>query len=137
MNRLATRFTMTAALAVILLAQIAYGQATSGVLRVVVPFGFTAAGKEFPTGTYLFKREGSGRITVSSTSGKTSAVLTVITSLARSSDADDHLLAFDKVGDARVLSEVWLQGKEGALVHSTPGEHEHEIVRLVAKSRIR
>jgi len=128
---------MMAGLAVMLLAQIAYGQATAGVLRVAVPFSFTAAGKEFPTGTYLFKREGSGRISVSSASGKATALLAVITLLARSSDADDHLLAFDKVGDARVLSEVWLQGKDGALVHSTPGEHEHEVVKLVAKSRIR
>ena len=47
--------------------------------------------------------------------------------------AHDHLLAFDKVGDQRILSEVWLPDHEGALVHATPGEHTHEIIRLSAK----
>jgi hypothetical protein len=136
MNRPTNRFTMTAGAAVLLMAQLAYGQASTQ-LRVEIPFGFTAAGKEFPSGTYLFKGESVGRISFSNTNGKSGTILKVITSLARSSDADDHLLAFDKAGDTKILSEVWLHGREGALVHATPGEHQHEIVRLVAKSRIR
>ena len=137
MNRLTTRFTMTAGVAVMWLTQIAYGQASTSQLRVEIPFGFSAGGKELPSGTYLFKGESAGRISVLNVGGKTGTILKIITSLARSGDADDHLLAFDKVGDARILSEVWLHGREGALVHSTPGEHKHEVVRLVSKSPIR
>ncbi|MDP2998124.1 MAG: hypothetical protein Q8N47_11600, partial [Bryobacterales bacterium] len=74
-----------------LLARIAYGQASPTQLRVEIPFGFTAANKEFPSGTYLFKGESAGRISFSSANGKANGMVRIITSLARSSDADDHL----------------------------------------------
>lgn len=134
MNRSTTRTTVLAGLAIFLLAPIANGQSRPS-LRVNVPFGFKAAGKDLPAGTYLFGKDNNGSISLSSADRVINLRMPVITSLARSSAGDDHLLAFDKVGDARVLSEVWLPGQDGVLVHSEPGEHKHELVRLVAKSK--
>lgn len=125
---------MLAGLAVFLLAPIANGQSRPS-LRVNVPFGFKAAGKDLPAGTYLFGKNNNGLISLSSTDRAINLRMAVITSLARSSAGDDHLVAFDKVGEERILSEVWLPGQDGALVHSEPGDHKHELVRLVAKSK--
>jgi hypothetical protein len=133
MTKSRTKAMLLACLSAVLLAQLALGQ-TALVLRAKVPFGFTAGGKNFAAGSYTFTRgKGINMIVLSSADGKSSINLPVITSLARSSPADDHLLAFDKVGDGNVLSEVWLPGQDGMLVHSTPGEHKHEVVRLVAE----
>jgi hypothetical protein len=111
-----TRSMAVAGLAAILLAPLAYAQRAK-VLRVNVSFNFTAKGTACPDGEYFFKNE-NGTIDLSSAGGKIHLFLPVLTSIARSSDADDHLLAFDKVGDERFLSEVWLPGSQKALVSS-------------------
>ncbi len=134
MIRVKSRITLAAGLAVMLLAPIAYGQ-TMPLLRVNVPFGFKAAGKDLPAGTYFFKKETDGAIRMSSNDKAVNLRLPVITSLARSSSTDDHQLAFDNVGEVRILSEVWLPDREGALVSITRGEHKHEVVRLVPKRK--
>lgn len=132
MTKSRTKGVLLACLSAALLAQLALGQST-GTLRAKVPFEFAAGGKTFAAGSYVFTRgKGMNTVVLSSADGKSSINLPVITLLARSSPADDHLLAFDKVGDGKVLSEVWLPGQDGLLVHSTPGEHKHEVVRLVA-----
>jgi hypothetical protein len=100
-------------------------------LRVPIPFAFEAGGKKLPSGTYRFVRaERSGEITLSDAAGVAQVKLLTITLLARGGPQDDHLLAFDKVGEERVLSEVWLPEVDGALVFATKGEHGHEIIRL-------
>jgi hypothetical protein len=38
-------------------------------------------------------------------------------------------LVFNRVGDERVLSEVWLPGEDGYLIHGSAEAHEHEIVK--------
>jgi hypothetical protein len=114
----------------------AFGQDLGAGLRLTVPFEFTAAGKTLPAGEYVFRHSlGSSLITVENAKATVVAKLMIVTSLARSSDGDDHLLAFDKIGDKKILSEVWLQGRQGALVNSQQGEHEHEIIRLVGANR--
>jgi hypothetical protein len=35
---------------------------------------------------------------------------------------------FDRVGDERFLSEVWLPGEDGYLVRGTAAQHQHDIV---------
>ena len=101
-------------------------------LKVNVPFEFVARGKTFPAGVYVFSSEGSQTVSMKSVEGRASLQLPVITALARSNNDDDHLLAFDKVNDKRVLSEVWLVDRDGALVHVTPGDHAHDVIRLRA-----
>lgn len=85
-------------------------------------FNFTARGTRCPTGEYSFKHQ-KGAIHLTGSGGKIRIFMPVVTSIARSSDADDHLLAFGKVGDDRILSEVCLPGAQGALVQAKQGEH--------------
>jgi hypothetical protein len=97
---------------------------------VNVPFAFVAQDQNCPAGIYTFSRgQMQAIVAMRSADGKISVQLPVVTALARSSDKDDHLLAFDKVEDKRVLSEVWLPDRDGALVHITPADHTHEIIR--------
>ena len=137
MSTFLRRSTITAGLAAILLVPGAYAPSAyaqqSRTLRVKVPFAFTAHGTACPAGEYSFKHQ-NGAINLTDSSGKVQILMPVLTSIARSNDADDHLLAFDKVGGDRILSEVWLPGTQGALVQATPGEHEHDLVRINRKS---
>jgi hypothetical protein len=115
-------------LAASFLLSIAYAQNSE--LRVNVPFAFVAAGKSFPSGKYKFTK-GMGTLVMTNADGKQSTNLPVITNLARSGPSDDHLLAFDKIGEERILSEIWLPKQEGALVYATKSEHKHEVIKLV------
>ena len=128
MKRLSIR-TAVAALAAIVSVPLAFAQG-SRVLRVNVPFAFVAQEKTCPAGVYTFSQAQGHRLLMSNPEARLSVSLPVVTALARSSSEDDHVLAFDKVGDQRILSEVWLPERDGALVHITQGEHSHEIIRL-------
>jgi hypothetical protein len=134
-KRLITRTAMVAGIAATLFATLVLGQ-DSPTLRVKIPFEFKAGGKSFQAGSYVIKKAAAGgMINFSPSDGKGGASLVIITSIARSSEADDHLLAFDKVNGERILSEVWLPGQEGAVVYADKGEHKHELVRLVSKAK--
>lgn len=131
MTSYALRMSLLTAVAATVSLPLAYAQNPS-TLRVKIPFDFIARGRGFPAGNYVLTRNNSGSLSLADQDGATLMVLPVITSIARSSAADDHLLAFDKVGRNRYLSEVWLPGREGAVVFMQKGEHEHEVIRLVA-----
>jgi hypothetical protein len=133
MKRLSIRLALAAAVAVIATIPLVHGQGANA-LRVNVPFDFLVDSRPCPAGVYNFTQS-QGKVFMTNADGKLSLWLKVITELARSSDLDDHLLAFDKANDKRVLSEVWLPGRDGALVYIMPGEHTHEIVRLTSKPR--
>ncbi len=137
MRRLVNWISVAAVSLALLISTAAFGQNSSS-LKVNIPFAFTAGGKVFQPGNYVFVKPKTGSIVLSSDDGRTNMNLPIITSLARSGPNDDHLLAFDKVGDQRVLSEVWLPGKEGAMVFMEKGEHEHQLIKLVPeKSKTR
>jgi hypothetical protein len=132
MHQWITRIALAVGFAAILTVPFAYSQSSS--LRVNVPFKFGAAGKTFPSGEYSFTKGKPGTVVMTGADSKAATSLTVITSLARSGPSDDHLLAFDKVGSERILSEVWIPGREGALVNASRGEHQHEVVKLAPRS---
>ncbi len=124
-------FTSAAALlgaAAILLTPLARAQSNQS-LAVNIPFEFSAKTKTYPAGEYRFQNN-KGTIEMTSADRKVRVFLPVITSIARSSEDDDHLLAFDKVEGKKVLSEVWLPHAQGAVVSMEKGEHQHELVRL-------
>ena len=106
----------------------AYGQSTSQPVLFKVPFKFSAGGKTFPSGQYKIDHEPKSEyVTIHDASGATTK-LKVITLLAREASSAPSRIVFDKVGDAHFLSEVWVPGQEGLLVHSTVGSHGHESV---------
>jgi|GEM_PF-938344 hypothetical protein len=138
MRKLADGMTMAAfAAAVLMVAPWAQAQSSTG-LRVTIPFSFVAGGKDLPAGEYVFsKAVGPNLITVASSSGKERLHLRIRTSLARVSAEDEHLLAFDKIGGKRILSEVWLPNQQGAAVAVSRGEHDHDVIKLTPRTAMR
>jgi len=111
----------------------AYGQRPTR-LTVNVPFGFEAGGKSLPAGTYQFTYDLNGRsLSISGAKGQM-AILQIITQLGRSSFSTDSGLVFDTFEGRRVISEVWMPGVDGLLVHSTPKQHTHEMVIAMGSS---
>lgn len=135
MRKLADRFAITGfAVALTAAVPLAHAQSAAG-LRVSVPFDFVAGGKSMPAGEYVFtKGTAPNIITMASSSGRETLHLRIVTSLARVSAEDEHLLAFDKIGGRRILSEVWLPNRQGAAVFTARGEHEHEVIKLIPRA---
>jgi hypothetical protein len=96
--------------------------------RAVIPFEFVAAGKTLPPGTYTFALSGDfSALTVQPANGQALRA-SVITRLGGPSEFRDLSFVFDTGDGGHVLSEVWLPGSEGVLVHATPKGHSHEMV---------
>lgn len=88
-------------------------------LRLEVPYGFTFASKTLPAGTYNFTFQGSRLTVTSSDTGPLSQ--SIISRLEeRNTLFPGGLLIFDQTGKELVLSEVWIPGVEGLLLHSIP-----------------
>ena len=108
----------------------AYGQER---VRANIPFAFTAAGKTLPAGQYDFVREANDEaIRVSSAAKGPGVIATVMTRLGGGihTTAEDAHIVFDKVGDTYFLSEIWIPGVDGFLLHITKGKHEHRAVQV-------
>jgi len=96
-----------------------------------VPHDFVVGETSMPAGKYLLEREGSNppMITVRNAGGEGSAILHVITTLARTGmDERDAKLVFDKTTGRLELSEVWFAGQDGFLVCGTVAPHTHDVV---------
>ncbi len=94
-----------------------------------VPFAFLIGTKSFPAGTYAFRpNDNLNEITVQSTKGKDSGVAAVITQLDPKS-ANEAAVVFDVAGANHYLSEVYIPGIDGFLVHGAPGKHTHLSVK--------
>jgi hypothetical protein len=108
----------------------AYGQAMM-TARATIPFAFMVGKQVLPQGQYEFRKTSTpAAINVKNVDKGTSAYAPIITRLAggiHTTPKDAHIV-FDKVGDVYTLSEIWEPGQDGYLLHSTKGEHEHQII---------
>lgn len=98
-----------------------------------VAFEFNVGETTFPAGSYTISARDIGAETVEIRPSRSKDITTVpvITRLAqraRSAKKVASSLVFDKVGDTRYLSEVWIPGREGYLVRGTTEGHEHVLV---------
>lgn len=98
-----------------------------------IPFEFRAGTKTLPAGNYSFVFDESSRAVSVTGKGKNYGRLPVITRLSAHSSSQPAAIIFDKLGDTRALSEVWIPGIDGILVHLTDKEHTHEVVRTVVE----
>ena len=95
--------------------------------RVQIPFEFTFGSKVLPAGTYAFSVDNFGLKMESATGEGFHA--RIISRLGGPTEfLRDGSLVFDKTGGVRILSEVWILGTDGILLHSTPSNHTHEIL---------
>ena len=117
-------------LSILLVAVFASGQART-IAKAKIPFAFSVESKGFPAGEYEFSTAAAAStITVRSSDGKVSAMTPIVTRLAagiHTTPQDAHIV-FDKVGDSYTLSEIWVPGEDGFMLHATKGKHEHRIM---------
>ena len=102
-------------------------------VKAKVAFDFHVGDKLYPAGSYQVLRRypmATSLVITNDEGDETS--LPVIALLARQ-EHDAHSttgnLVFNRVGDERVLSEVWLPGEDGYLVYGTVEPHQHQIVK--------
>lgn len=111
-----------------------------------VPFRFKAAGKNLPAGEYWAGPGGEGKLIIRQVStGKELEVPFTEKLAPPESPVAEPRLVFDEVGDfapsyteyftVYLLSEVWLSGKDGFLVHTTKGAHKNNSVAGVAAKK--
>ena len=101
-----------------------------------VPFKFVAAGKPQDAGAYglrVDKTRGAIELVPPKGAGE---VMLVMTRLAAPEGVmSGGRLVFDKVGDTYTLSEIWVPGEDGFLVHATKETHTHQTTPLGRKAR--
>lgn len=127
--KLISRSVVLAGVCAAIVCPAAFSQEAFG-MRVDVGFAFTANNRELPAGTYHFRRNGNA-IVITGMDGKTAARMPVVADITRMRGEDSQLLTFDKVGDQRIVTEVWLPNRDGALVLATKNARAQDTVRLV------
>jgi len=104
-----------------------------------IPFEFRAAGKKIPAGEYWFGFNQAGKLILRQTATGKELELQVLEKLSpMEQPPTEPRLIFDEVGDfapsyteyftVYVLSEIWLSGEEGFLIHVTKGTHKEKII---------
>ena len=100
-----------------------------------VPFKFMAAGKVHEAGTYTVRVADDMKLVELTPAKGHSAALLVETRLAEPpSRISQGRLVFDKVADTYTLSELWMPGDDGFLLHSTKEPHTHHMALLRKKA---
>lgn len=102
-----------------------------------IPFDFTAGTKTLSAGTYSFRYDSSSQTVSVSSRGREFGRVSSITRLGTHEAVDAATLIFDRIAGTRTLSEVWIPGTDGILVHITPKEHTHDVVRVVVTVALR
>jgi len=102
-------------------------------LEANIPFQFVVEGKVLPAGQYTFTRDaGVQKIITVSSPDKVRALAPIITWMAgemHTTPEDSHIV-FDKLGDTYYLSEIWIPGEDGFLLHSTKEKHTHRTINV-------
>lgn len=103
---------------------LAYGQGEN--ITFNIPYGFTAGSKALPAGRYTFSISRQlSRLTVASDQTGSTGVSILSWMVGPNELFQGGYLVFDNATNGHlVLSEVWLTGTDGALVHSIPGGHD-------------
>ncbi len=129
--KMRTLFTLS--LVTMLVASFAYAQ--KPIAHAKIPFAFMVGKATLPAGEYDFVADSTPEVVmrIMNVDKKSEAVFEpVITRLAagmHTTPKDSHIV-FDKVGDVYTLSEIWVPGEDGYLLHATKGKHEHHIVSV-------
>jgi cytochrome c553 len=130
MKQVTGKWVLTANLAALVLVAFfavspAFGQ--TGNLRFEIPYQFNLGSKVLPAGTYTFSVNKFG-LAVQSASGARFGE-NIITSITGPAELlRDGSLVFDKANGGHILSEVWMPGSDGVLLHSIPKNHERAVL---------
>jgi cytochrome c553 len=98
----------------------AYGQRQA--MRVDIPYSFTVNSKVLPAGTYTFSVNENRLEVQSAASGPVFGI--IITQISGPDQLfQDGSLVFDQINGNHILSEVWMPGTDGQLLHIIPKGH--------------
>lgn len=114
-------------------------QTSNQAAQFKIPFEFRAAGKKIPAGEYWFGFNQAGKLILRQTATGKELELQVLEKLAPPEQpVAEPRLVFDEVGDfapsyteyftVYVLSEIWLSGQDGFLIHVTKSQHKEKTV---------
>jgi hypothetical protein len=107
-----------------------------GILQANIPFKFTVSGKTHDAGKYECRVLDDDQTLEFTGPAKAGGFVQVMTRLAApEASLADGRLVFDKVGDTYFLSEMWLPGQDGFLVHAARERHTHHVVKLQKHER--
>ena len=103
-------------------------------IEASIPFAFRAGDRELPAGEYSFACTERPDAVVIKGAGKEVRV-PIKTRLRGPTGTLDFegTLAFDRKGEVRTLSEVWIPNEEGVQVGAVEGAHAHLIVHVVPR----
>jgi cytochrome c5 len=105
-------------------------------MRFDVPYAFTFGAKLLPPGSYTFRTSDVWLIAQSSSgeafNGRVLSTITGPSELLRYGS-----LVFEKSPNGRILSEVWIPGSNGLLVHSIAKGHDHDVLLVSSLSQTR
>ena len=124
-----TKMMVLFSLLTLLTAGFVYGQ--SRVVKADIPFAFNVESKTLPAGQYQFIPDTSATTMKILGPGKgSSALAMIVTRMAAEihTTPNDAHVVFDKVGDVYTLSEVWIPGQDGYMLHLTKGIHGHKVL---------
>lgn len=127
-NVKAARFVAFLALTAVA-ASLAQAQMTR--VQVDVPYPFTFASKQLPAGAYTFSFSAVRDMLLvqSDTSHPVKLMSMIVTRLSGpAAFLQGGSLVFDKSGKGRILSEVWIPGQEGILLHSVPKHDARDVL---------
>ncbi|HEY3382491.1 MAG TPA: hypothetical protein VGK32_12025 [Vicinamibacterales bacterium] len=98
------------------------------------PFAFRVGSVVHQPGKYELRPNGDQMgVTITPPKGAATMAL-VVTRLAEPEPPlPDGKVVFDKVGELYFLSEVWIPGMDGFLLHSAKEKHSHVKVKLTKK----
>lgn len=115
------------ALTVLLSAPSAFGQDTA---KSNIPFAFQVSTKTLPAGEYTFTIDRfNGVVKVNGDkTGAEEMIITAIIGRPYTGDPNESHIVFDKSGNQYILSEIWVPGEDGVLVHATKGPHTHHVI---------
>lgn len=104
-------------------------------IRAKISFSFTVKGTVLPPGDYEFVPGDNNNFVTIRPMGKGSSVeamiITRIGGPIQAQTAEPHIV-FDKIGERYFLSEVWLPGADGYLLHATNEKHTHQHVKATS-----
>jgi mono/diheme cytochrome c family protein len=105
-------------------AGLAFGQAEH-TIRFEIPYEFALGSKVLPAGTYAFYVDAVGLAVKSATGGPFHHI--IISRINGPTEfLQDGSLVFEKIDGKRVLSEVWIPGTDGLLVHKTSKDYARD-----------
>ncbi len=123
-NRTAARL-VTAVLFMLIAVVPTFGQTQK--MRVNIPFRFVLGSQTLPAGAYTFSVNNFGLALQPDSGGQLHAL--IVTRLTGPTGfLQEGSLVFDKASAGPILSEVWIPGADGILLHSIPKNHSRDVL---------